>query len=370
MAYAQFNYNEPWTTHDFLGTFRQTRPEDWYFGQFFPNQMRSESEWIDFEKLPIRNRGLAPFVKPLGRGKAAFRDRSQGYRFKPANIVMEDALDPLRPLTFQPGIGESMFDPAKMSPVQRAGLIKIEMMREMQLFIERRWEWLKARAIIDGKVTITYLDGTSVLVDFQRDAALTEVLTAGNYWGQSGVSIVDAIQNDIDQMNNIAFGGMPVRITMGGRVATVVRKDAEMLAHLDTNIRGGTIVLERGLVSGANGGGKVYKFGEMIVGGASGQRIELWVNNETYTNDAGTEVRYLGDNEVVYTSTPEAINGYECFGRIVDPDAGYQALPIFPKEWRTTDGRIKVDNLSAESAPLMVPINPNATKKKTVLAAS
>lgn len=52
---------------------------------------------------------------------------------------------------------------------------------------------------------------------------------------------------------------------------------------------------------------------------------------------------------------------------IVDKDAGYQALPLFPKNFETGE-RVKVENVSVESAPLFVPINPNATYKATVLA--
>ena len=368
-TYATQNPYELWTTHTLLGVFRDTRPEDWYFGQFFTNGMRSTDEWIDFEKLPVRSRSLANFVKPLGRGTGRFKDKVQGYRFKPANIVEEDAVDPLRPLTFQPGIDASMLHPGNLTPMQRISLIKMEMMSEMQLAVRRRWEWMKAKAIIDGKVTITYLDGTSVLVDFQRASGHTATLTSGNRWGDSGISILDSIQSIVDTMSNAEFGGMPTRITMGGTVAGIVRKDAEIIAHLDKNIAGATVVVDRGIVAGggARGNGKVYKFGEILVGGASGQRIELWVNNETYTDLAGNQTRYLGLNEVIFTSTPEAINGYECFGMIVDKDAGYQAIPMFPKNFETGE-RVKVENLSVESAPLFVPINPNATYKLTATA--
>jgi len=361
------NPYELWQSHKLLGVFRDTRPEDWYFSQFFTNQMRSTDEWIDFEKLPVRARQLAQFVKPLGRGHGVFTDKVQGYRFKPANIVVEDSIDILRPLTYQPGIDSSMLHPTQLSPMQRRALLKMQMMSEFITAVERRWEWMKARAIIDGEVTINYLDGTVAVVDFQRDDDHTEVLTMGNYWGDSGVSIVDHIQTIVDTMNDAEFGGMPTRITMGGGLGAIVRRDAEILEHLDKNIAGSTMRVERGLVSGANGGGKIYKIGELQVGGASGQNIELWVNNETYTANDGTQARYLGNYEAVFTSTPEAINGYECFGMIVDLDAEYQALPIFPKNFVTGE-RVKVENISAESAPLFVPINPNATYKLTAKA--
>jgi len=360
---ATNNPYELWQTRRLLGVFRDTRPETRYYGQYFLSQMRSEDEWIDFEKLPVRGRRLADFVQPMGRGSGVFTDKVQGYRFKPANIVVEDSVDPFRPLTFQPGIDASTVDVSKLTPMQRLGLIKIEMMNEMINSVERRWEWMRARAIIDGKVTCVYKDGTSILVDFLRHADHTEVLGSGNRYGDSGVSILDHIQGVLDTVNDAAFGGLITRITMGGAVATVMRKDAEILKHLDVNIAGGVHRVDRGLV----GAEKTYKFGELFVGGASGHVIELWVNNETYTDAAGVEQRYLGNNQMSFTSSPQTINGYECFGRIVDKDAGYQAIPVFPKNFETGD-RVKVENLSAESAPLFVPINPNATYTATVLA--
>lgn len=356
------NPYELWQTSTMLGVFRDSRPENWYFGGFFPNQMRSPDEWIDFEKLPIRSRRLAPFVKPMGRGHSVFTDKVQGYRFKPANLVVEDSVDPLRPLTFQPGIDASMLHPGSLTPMQRLALIKMQMIEESQTAVERRWEWMRARAIIDGKVTCDYKDGASVLVDFQRDADHTEILS-GSYWNTDGFSILGHIQTVLDTVNDAEFGGLVTRITMGNSVASVVRQSIEIMAHMDTTISGGVHRVDRGLTSGE----KIYKFGELFVGGNSGHVVELWVNNETYTDETGAQVRYLGSKDVIFTAAPSAVNGYECFGMIVDKDAKYQALPMFPKNFETGE-RVKVENISVESAPLFVPINPNATYKATVLA--
>jgi hypothetical protein len=70
---------------------------------------------------------------------------------------------------------------------------------------------------------------------------------------------------------------------------------------------------------------------------------------------------------MVFLGSADAIKGYECFGMIVDRDAEYQALPIFPKNYVKGDD-VKVEHLSFKSAPLMVPINPNATYKLTPVA--
>lgn len=367
-TYAQSNPYELWSSRKSLGVFRDARAENWYFGQYFTKAMYSTEEWIDFEKLPLRSRQLAPFVKPGGRGHGVFKDKVSGYRFKPANVVYEEAVDGKRPLTFQPGIDQSMFDMNKLTPMQRRELIKAEMMAEGRLSIERRWEWMKARAIIDGAVTCTYKDGTVAVVDFQRTSGHTQVLTSGNKWGDNGVSILSSIQNVFDTVNNAQFGGTITRITVGGNVVPVIRNDTEIKDYLDLTKRGsGAVDVERGLIGGAPGGGKVYKFGQLSVGGgASGQTIEIWVNNETFDADDGTSTRYLNAGDVIFTCDPVAINGYECYGMIDDPDAEYQALPVFAKNFVTGD-RVKVENLSAESAPLFVPIMPNCTYKLTAV---
>lgn len=357
-----------WSSRKSLGVMRDMRSETAYFGQYFTNEMRSEDEWIDFGKLPIRSRRLAPFVKPTARGRGLPGDRVQGFRFKPANVVLEDGIDQNRALTFEPGIDGSPFDVLTLSPMQRRDLIKAQMLADYNAALDRTEEWMMAKAIIDGKVTVTYQDGESVLVDFQRAAGHTEVLGVGDRYGDSGVSILDHWQAVMDTMNDAEFGGMVTRITMGGDVVPIVRKDAEILDHLDTNIRGGSVTVDRGIITGGPDGGKVYKFGELLVGGGSGQKVELWVNNETYENDSGVQTRYLGAKEVVFTSTASAIKGYRCYGAIQDLDAEFQALRRFPKNFVTQNGRIKTEHMSLEAAPLFVPINPNATYKATVLA--
>lgn len=42
-----------WDTRTSLGMMRATKPETWQFGKYFPRTAAVESEWIDFEKLPV-----------------------------------------------------------------------------------------------------------------------------------------------------------------------------------------------------------------------------------------------------------------------------------------------------------------------------
>ena len=360
-------YTQLWDTRRSLGVMRAIQSETRYFGQFFQNEVRSTDAWIDFEKMPIRKRKLASFVLPKARGRGVWEDSQRAYRFKPGYIKVEETIDDEMPLTFQPGMG-SVFDANQLTDMQRLDLIRAHMLASMDEAIDRRLEWMRAQAIINGRYTMTYDSGESFLIDLQRDSAHTITLGSGSRFGDSGVSIVDFIQTQVDRMNNAEFGGMVRRITMSSAVAKIVRADAEFQKHLDLTIRGATITVERGLVSGGPNGGKVYKFGEMVVGGASGITIELWVNDETYLADNGTVTRYLGANQMLFTADPASIMGYMAYGKIIDRDAQYQALPKFPKNYVQTEGDITTEYMNIKSAPLAVTINPDATLVANVIA--
>jgi hypothetical protein len=358
------NPYELWQTHTLLMSMRPKKPENWYFGQFYlpENTMLIEDEWIDLEKLPLEGRELAPFVKPLGRGHSVYVDRSTHSRFKPAYVIVEEDISPLDGLTVIAGIDPSIIDMSRrLSILERRRALKALKSQAARKSVERRWEWLRAKSIIVGKVTITYKDGTSVLVDFQRNSNHTETLAGGNRWGQAGVSIMDHIQRVCDSMNNADFGGLPSRMTIGSDMWTVLRKDAEIIANMDKFRAVGGVTIERGIVAAADGG-KVFKVGDISVGGGSGASIEIFVNNETFSS--GT--RYLGANEVIFTSTPDAIRAFSCYGRIIDQDADFQAVPIFPKNFTTGDD-VKTEHMSFKSAPLMPVLCPDATYKVTAV---
>ena len=97
-------------------------------------------------------------------------------------------------------------------------------------------------------------------------------------------------------------------------------------------------------------------------------RIELWVDNTTYVDQiTGSATRYIGDKQILFTGTPQAINGYQAFGRIIDRAANWEPMRLFPKNW-VKQGDVEVEYITHKGAPLMVPINPNATLLANVLA--
>lgn len=352
-----------WDTRKSIGVVRNQKPSYAYWRpNYFHSSINSTDEWIDFEKLPHIARKLAPFVRPLGSGKPLYEDSTKGFRFKPAYIKVKDAVDVLAPLVKIPGVDRSFLAESDLTPWQRRELLKLAIVAQHVAAIERRWEWLSSRAIIDAKVTIEGEEYPAVELDFRRAADHTIVKTSGSRWGDSGISIFDDIQLWADRMFDAEHGGFPTRITIGSKVWSVLRKDPEFMKHMDTQVRGSAATVTRGVISAE----KVIKVGELTVGGASGATIEIWLYRDTY-EDNGVEVPFMEPTDIVMTASAEAIKGFQCFGAIIDPYSKYQALDIFPRNWME-QGDPAVEYLLHQSAPLFVPVNPNATLKATVVA--
>ena len=365
MAADSQNY-ELWETNNFLGVYRDVKFDSLYWTQWFQNEILSTDEYIDFEKMPIRSRKLAPFVLPLGRGRSVYDDTATAMRFKPAYAKLEDQIDPLMPLTRRVGIDGNASQPMpNLSPAQRLTLIRAAITGSHVDAMNRTFNYMAAVALRDGKITLSGKDYPTTFVDFQRAANHTITLGAGERFGETDVSILDFFQLVIDRMTNADFGAVPVRATMGGAVWNVMRKSAEFLAYLDVNLKqNGNVTIERSLV----GGDPIFKVGELMVGGGSGQTIELWVDNSTYVHpETGVVTRYIAAHQILFTGTAQAVNGYQAFGRIIDRAANWEPMRMFPKNWLSS-GDVEVEYITHKSAPLFVPINPNATLLANVIA--
>lgn len=369
--YAQYNPYEIWSLRKSIGVMRDVLPAFTYWTDMFTQQVNSTDEYIDFEKLPYLNRKLAPFVMPLGAGKPIYTDRATAYRFKPAYVKVKDAIDTTRALTKIPGI-DPMLEPAALTPMQRREALKVAMTVQHVRTIQRRWEWMAAKALINGSVTI---GGTeeypATVVDFMRNSDQTVTLTSGNRWGDSGVSIIDLLQTWADKMmyptqnsdGSGGFGGFPVRLTVGLTAWQAMRSNAEIKDLMNKFYPATGVEVNRGLRSSE----LVTKVGDLAFGGSSGANVEVYLYRDTYVDDTGAAQQFLAPNEVVLSAAPEAINGFRCFGAIVDPYAQYQSFDIFARNW-FEEGDPAVEYLLHQSAPLFVPVNPNATFKATVTA--
>ena len=349
MAFERY---ELWETHTLLGVYREMdEPPRYWLDLLFGNELQSDDEYIDFEKIPRAGRKLAPFVAPMAQGRPIYEEGGRVARFKPAYIKPSDPVTPNRIMRRRPG---ALLGPDSNTPMARYDAIKADIIAYHRVAVERRWEWLAARAVIDGKVTIEGDDYPTQLVDFGRAAGHTVVLGNGARWGDSGVSIFDSIQGFVDLMHAAQFGGAPNRLTIGTDVWKVMRRNEEVMKEMDTTRRGTDVDIKTGLLPA----------GEARFVGNLGPTLDVWVYNDYYTS-GNSVVPFMSPKDVVFTGPN--VEGHRCYGIIQDLRAQFQAMPVFPCNYVTT-GDTVIEQILTQSAPLMVPVNPNATLKATVVA--
>jgi hypothetical protein len=126
----------------------------------------------------------------------------------------------------------------------------------------------------------------------------------------------------------------------------------ELKDQMKTDQRGAETAITR-LTDGLEG----IEYIGRIAGINGAGEIRVWTNTQRY-KDENNQLQYIMPQNAVL-GLSQAIQGVRCYGAIMDGRAGYQALPKFPKNWEDNDPF--VEYLMTQSAPLMVPVDPNSS---------
>lgn len=332
-----------------------------FMDRFYKTVVQSKTNMIVIDELPEGGRRLAPRVSPLVPGKPISKLGSEARAVRPTYLKLNTPVDASRSQT---SVGDSILsamltaDPAVEHARERARIIMEHTQR-----IYRTWEWMAAFASINGHVDTEFEGAPLARVDFGRDPSLTVVKSAGTFWGEDGVSILDDIQSWKRLMNNAVNGGKAVVMLVGSRVADVMsraaRKDGELENLLDTRYG-----VDSSFLRGLRDDDPVNFLGRL-----SGMIdvYEYTAQYETLDNDGNVVTKSpLGENEIAMFASD--IGGVAAFARIEDMAANYQPLPIFGRNFVIT-GDPDREVVAHQSAPIFIPAMPNCTFKATVLAA-
>lgn len=345
-------------TQELLAVYADSRlaiPQTFWrdLGGFSVNVRQSTTEDIIFEKLDLPGREIAPFIVPNNTGRPIFKRKgSTAKLFRPAYIKPRDSVRPSEQFSRRPG---DLFTAVPRTPQQNWDSEVAAILAKHREAIERRWEWMAAQAILYGQVTIDYLDGPSVTVDFDRDPSLTVIKTS-NLWTDT-YDILGDLQVFIDRVNKAPFGGIASRLTIGREVWPVMQKNEGLLKLMDLNVRGSNVNMERGLIPTVGAPqtnvAKVAQIGT----------LEVFLYSDFYQDDAGNQVDFMNPRDIVLTTGD--VGGVMCFGAIQDAKAGLAPLPVFPKMWENEDPSAMY--IMTQSAPLAVLPNPNRTFRARVV---
>lgn len=343
---------------------RQTVSTAHWLEMFYPNSYVSTQEEIAFDKIGA-SRKIAPFMLPNEQGKPIYRREGERISsFKPAYTKPKDAVRPTEMLQMQPG--ELTRRLQLQSPEARYNAEVIRITQFHRNAITRLWDYMGARAVLDGFLRVNYvrdagLPAQSVLVDFGRDAAHTVTKASGSRWGESGVNIMSDIQGWIDLVAMAEFGGSVQDIVLGAQAAVPFMDyftNGAGKGLLDTTFRGSEDVsFNRGIVRND----PMRPFTQL---GTLGSGTRVWRYTGSFQNDNGSTTPIM-DPRDVFLAAP-GVDGVKAFGAILDQGAQLRAQDIFTKMWDENDPPARF--IMSQSAPLMIPVNPNCTLKARVVA--
>jgi hypothetical protein len=315
---------------------------------FFPNEVQSDTDTIMFDVLP-KDRRLAPFVAPNVQGQV-MRDRGYTTKaFKPGYIKPKHVVDPTRAIPRR--AGEQLN--GSLTPGERYDAIIADNLAREKTFIERRWEWMAARAVIDGKVTLEGDNYPLVTVDFGRDPSLTATFTGAAAWDQSTSDPIDDI-NYHRRLVQWLSGTSIDTLVFGPDAWKAFSENAKVQALLNAFNRGSSTDYNTASIKG-----EPYEYMGKLSGSNGMGSLDLWMYSDTYEAEDGSGqlIPFLDSGTVCGFGA--GIGGYRMFGSIKDRGARLQSLSMFPKMWDEDDP--STTYTMTQSAPLMVPTNPNCS---------
>lgn len=342
-----------YATNVLLGVLQslENGPITFFRDRFFTTEVRSDREEILFDVVDKKRR-IAPFVSPLVRGKIM---ESRGYStrvFKPAYVKPKAVVKPTDAIKRLPGeqIG------GNLSMDQRRNIHIRNHLVDQEEAITMREEVMCAEALRLGQVTVTGEGFGTVVINFGRDAALREVLSGTNLWSDATAKPLKYIQ-DKALLVRKKSGGAIVRDVVCGTAAyqALVDRltDGEKEVLFSSQMRGQTANVQLG-----------PRTAEKVVYQGTVGQFNFWTYSDTYQDEEGVDVEVMPAEEIILVGSD--VEGHRCYGAILDARAGLQPLPRFPKNWIEEDPSQEL--VMTQSAPLMVPLRPNATFSARVLA--
>lgn len=322
-------------------------PSQFLLDMFFPNATQSDTEFVSIDVFDGRRR-LAPFVSPLVEGKFVEGLGFTTPTFAPPYVKPKSRLDPRRAVRRTRGerIGGSM------SPVERAAAnLRFEMEDQMaQIF--RRLEWMAAKSITDGAITVVGEGVPTAVINFGRHASLNITLAGGQRWGQAGISP----SNNIDDWAATVLlrSGYPVTDVVFTPAAWRLFRADPLVTAVVASFRNGNEDFAAGGVRPERGGIRLGTWGQYT----------LWIYYEWFIDPAdGIEKPLLTDGTVVLGS--RMVDGVRAFAAIQDEDINFPSIPFAPKSWTEKDPGVRW--LMTQSAPLTIPSNVNASASALVI---
>ena len=357
-----------YTPIQLLGTFVEDSalPMFWKNLGFNSTPIYSDDRVIEFSKSNTL-RKVAPFVSPKSEGVAIYNNRESVSRITTAYIKLKDSVSP-SDFTGKREIGAGELGAAgqraPLTPSQRYDFRVAEITRQHITAIDNTIEIMCFQAIANGIVEIRDDETNTVdVANFGRDPSHTITLASGARWSDAGINPLDSFsawkllaRRPKGKESSQRHGAAPNLWIMGREAAETFRKNEEVRKELDLNY---ARTSQTRINTGALEGLDIEYIGRLNNGD------DIWMYNE-YVEDADGNLVEIMDPRDVIGINAVALNGQIAYGTIENFKANLGSLDRFPSMFANTDGSAHF--LQNESAPMVFPVNPNATLRARVIA--
>lgn len=319
-----------------------------FWSRWFPETITFDTAEIAFDKVSSDYRKMAPFVAPNVQGRVQRQAGFSTISYAPAYVKPKDVVRPN--IAQRRTAGESLVT-GTLSQQQRYDNAVANLLAEQRIKIENRVEWMRAKALIDGKITVEGRDYPKVTIDFGRHASLTTVLTGTARWSDALSTPIKDLSDARRRVSDLS--GAVVRDYVFGPSAWALfyakLPDASKLQN--NTLRG-----SEGTVSSFLDGLEGVEFAGSISGVGGAGEMRFWVYSAKVLDETGALVDILQTDTVVGVS--DSVQGVDCYGAIEDLGS-LSAIEMYPKMWEEQDPSAMY--LMTQSAPLPVPKYANAT---------
>jgi len=313
---------------------------------FFPIEKVFGTKYIDFDEIDERLK-LAPFVAPKVQGQIMRKEGMVTKRFSPAYVKPKHDVDLEQ--TIERQAGESYG--GSLSPAERRDAIIVDNLKREDASIKYRMEWMATQVLLKGMVTVSGKDYPTQIVDFERDASLTEIKVGEATWDPvANADTADPLQ-DLEDMATLTDS--PVTDVIMDRLAFNDFQKFPAVRELLNN------QLNQGIVSDIDLG---PSNGEQVQLKGNVNNFRIWVYTGYYHDDDDNKVFFIPDYTVILGS--QAIEGVQAYGAIMSASSGMVESSQFPRDW--IDPNTDQEYTETQSAPLTIPKFQNSSACLTV----
>lgn len=324
---------------------RRTFLRDRYFptgaGDIFP----TDEVLIDYKD---GNKKIAPVVAPRKGGITVMREGYTTKRYEPPFIA------PKRPLTIDDlnkrGFGENLY--TQITPEQREAQVLGQDLSELGIMIDGREEYMAAQAMLNNGYTLKqYIDDYGGKFEewdlfFYDGSNNPAKYTPSGKWSDPTYDIM----GDIKAMSKLLTSrGLPVAdLVMSGDVGDHVINNNTIQKLLDNRRINIGEITPIELPDGAS---------RIAVLNVDGKNINLISYDETYEDENGDIVPYMGSGNVVLTAPASGRTLYGAVSQLEQSDGRFHtyAATRVPKYTADADNEVRTIKVSAK--PLLIPNN-------------